>query len=268
MKIGPQSSRQTRISTATPDQIVVRGKDLCEDLIGKISFTEHVWLLVSGSMPSQAQKRALDAALVAIAEHGLVPSVQVSRMTFAAAPEAVQGAVAAGLLGCGSVILGAAEDAGAFLKACIDAGGDRREAIRAEVSRLRSEKKAIPGYGHPYHKSHDPRSGRLIAVAREIGVFGECFETALLAEEVIEEVLGRNLVLNVSGAIPSLLLDAGYPLLAMKGVPILARTASLIAHILEERQDTIGFALSEAAEEVITYAGEVPEGFRGAGAGE
>ena len=112
MKIGPQSSRETKISTATPDQIVIRGHDLCQDLIGKISFTDHVWLLVTGTMPTTAQRRALDATLVAIAEHGLVPSVQVGRMTFAAAPEAVQGAVAAGLLGCGSVILGAAEDAG------------------------------------------------------------------------------------------------------------------------------------------------------------
>lgn len=268
MKIGPQSSRQTRISTATPDQIVVRGKDLCEDLIGQITFTDHVWLLVTGQLPTQPQRRALDAALVAIAEHGLVPSVQASRMTLAAAPEAVQGAVAAGLLGCGSVILGAAEDAGRFLQACIDAGGDRREAIRSEVTRLRSEKKAIPGYGHPYHKSHDPRSGRLIAVAREIGVFGPYFETALLAEEVIPEVVGRDLVLNVSGAIPSLLLDAGYPLLAMKGVPILARTASLIAHLLEERQDPIGFALTEAGAEVISYAGEVPENLVPSKAGE
>jgi citrate synthase len=266
MNIGPPSSRQTRISTATPDQIVVRGKDLCEDLIGTISFTEHTWLLITGTLPTESQRRALDTALVAIAEHGLVPSVQVSRTTYAAAPEAVQGAVAAGLLGCGSVILGAAEDAGVFLKTCLEGEGDARSNIENEVRRLRSLKKAIPGYGHPYHKAHDPRTGRMIAVAREIGVFGKYFETALLAEEVIAETLGRSLVLNVSGAIPALLLDAGYPLLAMKGVPLLARTASLIAHILEERTDPIGFALTEAGSGVISYAGEVPENFVAAGA--
>lgn len=261
MKIGPQSTRQTSISTSTPDQIVVRGKDLCADLIGKITFTQHTWLLVTGEMPTESQTRALDAALVAIAEHGLVPSVQAARVTYAAAPEAVQGAVAAGLLGCGSVILGAAEAAGAFFNECIAAGGDRRAAIHKIVSDLRAEKKAIPGYGHPYHKAHDPRTGRLIAVARELGVFGEHFETALLAEEVIPQITGRQLVLNVSGAIPALLLDAGYPLLAMKGVPILARTASLIAHILEERTNPIGFALTEAGSGVISYSGDVPAGF-------
>lgn len=261
MKIGPPSSRQTRISTATPDQIVIRGKDLCKDLIGRISFTEHTWLLITGNLPTEAQRRALDTALVAIAEHGLVPSVQASRVTYAAAPEAVQGAVAAGLLGCGSVILGAAENAGSFLKTCIEGEADLATNIENEVRRLRSLKQAIPGYGHPYHKAHDPRTGRMIEVAREIGVFGKHFEAALLAEEVIEKTVGRSLVLNVSGAIPALLLDAGYPLLAMKGVPLLARTASLIAHILEERSDPIGFALTEAGSEVITYAGEVPEGF-------
>jgi len=261
MKIGPESTRQTSISTATPDQIVIRGKDLCEDLIGKITFTEHTWLLVTGEMPGALQTKALDAALVAIAEHGLVPSVQAARVTYAAAPEAVQGAVAAGLLGCGSVILGAAEAAGAFLQSCIDAGGDRRAAIHAEVSRLRAEKKAIPGYGHPFHKEHDPRTGRLIAYAKELGIYGQYFETALLAEEVIPEITGRRLVLNVSGAIPSLLLDAGYPLLGMKGVPILARTASLIAHIVEERTNPIGFALTEAGSGVIGYSGAVPEGY-------
>jgi len=260
MKIGPQSSRTTRISTASPDQIVVRGKDLTSELIGKISFTEHTWLLVTGELPSPNQTRALDATLVAIAEHGLVPSVQASRMTLAAAPEALQGAVAAGILGCGSVILGAAESAGIFLKDCQAGEGSPEDRARAVITALRAERKAIPGYGHPYHKAHDPRTGRLIEVARELGFFGPHFETALLVERLIPEITGKHLVLNVSGAIPALMLDAGYPLLAMKGVPILARTASLIAHLLEERTDPIGFALTENATADITYAGELPAG--------
>lgn len=260
MKIGPDSSRQTRISTATPDQIAIRGYDLCDDLIGKISFTDHTWLLVTGQMPSEAQRRALDAALVAIAEHGLVPSVQAARITYAAAPEAVQGAVAAGLLGCGSVILGAAESSGVFLTECLEAGGDRAS-VKALLTEMRAGKKAIPGYGHPYHKAHDPRTSTLMRVAKEIGVYGKHFEVAQLVEEILPETHGRSLVLNVSGAIPSLLLDAGYPLLAMKGVPILARTASLIAHILEERHDPIGFALTEAGGGVISYVGELPDNF-------
>jgi citrate synthase len=115
MKIGRQAHRASAICTSNEATILVRGRDLCEELIGRISFTEHVWLLVTGELPNEPQRRVFDAVLVAIAEHGLVPSVQAARMTLAAAPEALQGAVAAGLLGCGSVILGAAEDAGRLL---------------------------------------------------------------------------------------------------------------------------------------------------------
>src|SRR6478609_10272866 len=111
MKIGSQAQRSTAISASNADTIVVRGHDLCKELVGTITFTDHVWLLLTGMLPSAAQRRVLDATLVAIAEHGLVPSVMASRMTLAAAPEALQGAVAAGSLGCGSVILGSAEAA-------------------------------------------------------------------------------------------------------------------------------------------------------------
>ena len=115
MKIGSQATRGSAISSSNAETIVVRGFDLCRDLIGQITFTDHAWLLVTGSLPSAAQRRMLDATLVAIAEHGLVPSVAAARITLAAAPEALQGAVAAGILGCGSVILGSAEAAARFL---------------------------------------------------------------------------------------------------------------------------------------------------------
>ena len=109
MKIGPQAQRSSAISASNAETIVVRGRDLCGELVGSISFTDHLWLLITGQLPGAAQRRVLDATLVAIAEHGLVPSVAASRMTLAAAPEALQGAVAAGILGCGSVILGSAD---------------------------------------------------------------------------------------------------------------------------------------------------------------
>ena len=104
MKIGAQAHRTTSISTSNESVIVVRGRNLTDELIGRINFTDHFWLLLTGDLPSPAQRTVLDATLVAIAEHGLVPSVQASRMTLAASPEALQGAVAAGILGCGSVV--------------------------------------------------------------------------------------------------------------------------------------------------------------------
>lgn len=265
MKIGKLSSPQQSICTSNPDTIIVRGQDLVESLMGRISFTEHVWLLITGDMPSQAQRRMLDATLVAIAEHGLVPSVQVSRMTLAAAPEALQGAVAAGLLGCGSVILGASEQAGRLFQEVLDEqarqGGALAQAARTVVAQYRADKRPIPGYGHPLHKGRDPRAERLLAYAQELGVAGRYIAVAREVESLLPELLGKQLVMNVSSAIPCVLLDAGYPLLALKGVPLLARTAGLIAHLLEEQTRPIGFIMSHAAAAAISYDGPAPQGF-------
>ena len=265
MKIGRQDNHSSAISTSNEATILVRGRDLSQELIGSINFTEHFWLLVTGALPTEGQRRVLDATLVAIAEHGLVPSVQVSRMTLAAAPEALQGAVAAGLLGCGSVVLGSSEAAGQFFaeiakRAAGAASPD--DAIAEVVNEYRQAKRAIPGYGHPLHKGGDPRAARLFQVATEAGVAGRHIQIATAVEKMLPGLLGRPLALNVSGAIPSVLLDAGYPLLALKGVPLLARTAGLIAHLLEEQQRAIGFVMSHAAARAIDYDGEMPPGFK------
>jgi citrate synthase len=263
MKIGRQEHRSSSISTSNADTIVVRGKDLCRDLMGQVTFTDYFWFLLTSSMPNPAQRRMLDATLVAIAEHGLVPSVQASRMTYAAAPEALQGAVAAGLLGCGSVILGAAEDAGRLLAEIVkrSAGQPLEGAATAVISELRAAKKPIPGFGHPLHKGEDPRATRLFAIAQELGLESRHRDAGRMVATLLPKLTGKPLVMNVSAAIPAALLDAGFPLGALKGVPILARTASLVAHLLEEQQKPIGFVLSHAAASAINYDGAAPEGF-------
>src|SRR5882762_794592 len=146
VKIGPQTHRSSGISASNEQTILVRGRELASELIGQVSFTDYFWLLLTGTMPSAAQRRMLDATLVSIAEHGLVPSVVASRMTLAAAPEALQGAVAAGILGCGSVILGASADAGKFfdeVKAATADGSSVQDAIKATVVSYRAVKRAI-----------------------------------------------------------------------------------------------------------------------------
>jgi citrate synthase len=263
MKIGRQEHRSSGLSTSNAETIIVRGKDLCGELLGKVGFTEYVWFLLTGTMPQPAQRKVLDATLVAIAEHGLVPSVQAARMTYAAAPEALQGAVAAGLLGCGSVILGAAESAGRLLADVVKraAESDLKAAATAIVTERRAVKQPIPGYGHPLHKGEDPRATRLFEVAAEAGLPDEHRRAAKQVEALLPELTGKALVMNVSAAIPAVLLDAGFPVGALKGVPLLARTASLIAHLLEEQSKPIGFVLSHAAGKAIDYDGPVPPGF-------
>jgi citrate synthase len=263
VKIGRRREPVSGISTANAEMIVVRGKDLCADLIGSVSLTEHFWLLVTGYLPTQEQTRVLDACLVSVAEHGLVPSVQAARMTYAAGPEAMQGAVAAGILGCGSVILGSAENAGRFLAAVLERAGEGElaPAARALVEEYRAQKIPYPGYGHPLHTQGDPRVERLLAVAQEAGSAGRHVAAARAIERTIRDLTGKSLVLNVSGAIPAVLLDSGFPLQGLKGIPILARTASLVAHLVEEQMRPIGFLLSENAEKGIVYDGKVPADF-------
>lgn len=260
MKIGAQMFSSTAISSSDAEVINVRGHDLCAELIGNLSFTEMIWLLITGRSANESQRRLLDATLVAIAEHGLVPSVQASRMTLAAAPEALQGAVAAGILGCGSVILGAAETAGHLLEDVVSRARESSfdDAAAQVVQEHRDARRAVPGFGHPLHKDFDPRAKRLLALADDHGTSGERIAAVLAVQRVLPKIIGKPLAMNISGAIPAVLLDAGYPLLAIKGVPILARTASLIAHLVEEQQRPIGFVLSHAAAQAVEYDGAVP----------
>jgi citrate synthase len=248
MRIGKQDNAVTSICTSDAESITVRGMDLCSEVIGHVDFTSYFWLLVTGTMPSPPQKALADAVLCAIAEHGLVPSVVATRMTYAAAPEAFHGAVAAGLLGCGSVVLGSAEVAGKFYAQVVAEGGDPATAATAAIKALRADKKAIPGFGHPQHSGGDPRAHRLLALAKEHGMEGQ--HIAMLRTI---EAIGRSLPINVNGAIPAVMLDAGFPLAALKGISLLARTASLIAHLQEETERPIGFIMSGAAAERIGF---------------
>ena len=247
------------MAIAEMDRIVVRGKDLCRDVIGQQSFTAYFLFLLTGATPSENLVRMADATMVSLAEHGLVPSVQAARMTLAAAPESIQGAVAAGLLGCGPVILGASETAGHLLIDMLAQSSQHNTALeeiaREHLQAFRAAKKALPGFGHPVHKLGDPRAVKLIGLAKEWGVAGLHVRAVEALASQVEAVYGRPFPMNVSAAIPAVLLDAGYPAGALKGIPLLARTASLVAHILEEQTRPIGFKLASAAEQAMTYDG-------------
>jgi len=134
-------------------------------------------------------------------------------------------------------------------------------ATLAALIEAREARRAVPGYGHPLHKQSDPRVGRLLAIADEAGLAGRHVAVARLIEQKLPEVTGKPLVMNVSGAIAAVMLDAGFPLLAVKGVPILARTASLIAHLLEEQERPIGFTIADEGASSISYDGSAPAGF-------
>ena len=259
MRIGKQDGAFTAIATSDADSITVRGHDLCRDLIGQIGFVDYFWMLVIGQRPTAIQRAVTDACMVAIAEHGLVPSVQASRMTLAAAPEAWQGAMAAGLLGMGTVVAGSSETAARcivdILRASREPGADLESATRASLVQLKAARAKVPGLGHPQHNAGDPRANVLLDFADKNDVSGEAVACLRMLGRIAPEVMNRPLPINVSGAIPALMLDAGWPLEAMKGIPLLARAAGLVAHLYEESQRSIGFILSHKADLAISYDG-------------
>jgi citrate synthase len=232
----------TRIAQAYPDRVEVRGRDLAGDLMGRVTFTEYFHLLLTGEEPTEEQRFFLDLLLVSIAEHGLMPTNVAARMTLAADPRSLQGAVAAGILGAGPVVLGTAEECARLL----EAGGDPKEV----VARIRAEGGRVPGFGHPVHEPLDPRAERILELADERGVSGPHVAFA----RALRDELG--LTMNVSLPIAAVLLDLGFPASSAKAVPILARVASLLAHLAEEREEPVGFQLARAAEEAVEYRRE------------
>jgi citrate synthase len=256
MQIGKATDPVSQISQAYPDRVEVRGHDLAGDLMGRLSFTEYFYLLVTGSEPTEDQRFFLDLLLVAIAEHGMMPTNVAARMTLAADPGSLQGAVAAGILGCGPVILGTSESCARLLadaQELVSAGGDPAD-VAVDVAReVHESGERLPGFGHPVHRPLDPRAERILALADERGVSGPHLLLARCLRDGAEAAWGRPLTMNVAMPIAAVMLDLGFPPSSVKAVPILARTAGLLAHLVEEQERPLGFLMAAKAEEAIEY---------------
>ncbi len=244
------AERRTSIGRAYRDRVEVRGRDLAGDLMGRLTFTEYFHLLLTGREPTEDERFFLDLLLVAIAEHGMMPTNVAARMTLAADPGSLQGAVAAGILGAGPVVLGTSEECARLL-----------ESGRAPMEIARTIHEAggkVPGFGHPVHTPLDPRAERILELADERGVSGRHIALARGLRDAVAEVWGKPLTMNVAMPIAAVLLDLGFPSAAVKAVPILARTAGLLAHLAEEREQSLGFLLAAAAENAVEYEPDDP----------
>jgi citrate synthase len=245
MQIGKPGEPVTHISQAHPDRVEVRGRDLTGDLMGRLSFTEYFHLLLTSREPTEEQRFFLDLVLVALAEHGMMPTNVAARMTLAADPESLQGAVAAGILGVGPVVVGTAVECARLLES-------DEEPIEA-ARRIHAAADKVPGFGHPVHKPVDPRAERILELAEERGIAGAAVARARAFREAVAEVWGKPLPMNVSMAIAAVMLDLDFPAAAVQAVPILARTAGLLAHLAEEQENPLGFLMAGKAEEAIEY---------------
>jgi citrate synthase len=245
----------TRIAQAYPDRVEVRGRDLAE-LMGAVGFTEYFHLLLTGREPTEEQRFFLDVLLVAIAEHGMMPSNVAARVTLAADPGSLQGAVAAGILGCGPVVLGTAGPCAALLEHAQMrvAAGEAPDAVVGDVARsIHAAGEKIPGFGHPVHHPLDPRAERILELADARGASGPHVALARAFSGAVAEAWGRPLTMNVSMPIAAVTLDLGFASAMAKAIPLLARTAGLLAHLAEEQVRPAGFAMAAAAEEAVGY---------------
>jgi citrate synthase len=241
--------RATRISQAYPERVEVRGRDLTGELMGRLSFTQFFHVLLTGREPTEDEAFFLDVLLVSIAEHGMMPTNVAARMTLAADPDAVQAAVAAGILGAGSVVLGTSEECARLLAEGVGSERDAREVagdVRAAGARM-------PGFGHPVHRPVDPRAERILELADERGVSGPHVAYARALRDAVAAEWDTPLPMNVSMPIAAVLLDLGYPAAIAKAIPILARTAGLLAHLVEEQESPLGFFMAGKAQEAVEY---------------
>lgn len=236
----------TSLGISSRTEIRLLGQDLAGDLMGKVSFGELAFWLVAMRRPSASELRVFEAVLVALADHGFTPTAIAARLTYLSAPDSLQGALAAGLLGGGSRFLGVTEDCALFLAEVLagqeqlpgdDAGWD---ALALEAIRSRREQgKLVPGLGHPNHKDGDPRTPVLIGIAEEEGLRGPHLRLFEAVGRMSGEALGRQLPLNGAGVCGAALADLGLPQELLRGFALLARAAGLLGQLAEERRNPI-----------------------------
>ena len=253
----------TSLGTSEGTTITLLGRDLAHELMGEVSFGELAYWLITLERPTPQQSRLFEAVLLGLADHGFTPTAIAARLTWLSAPDAIQGALAAGLLGGGSRYLGVTEDTGRFLAevlaaapAPLPAPGDQAGwdalATRA-VTERHAAGRFVPGLGHPVHKQGDPRTPRLIGIAREEGLYGPHLALFEAIGRVHAKVLGKQLPLNGAGVSGAALADLGLPLELLRGVVLLARCAGLLGHIAEEIRRPIAGDIYQAVDRNAVY---------------
>lgn len=251
---------ESRMGASSVDRVWVRGFDLCKDLLGTINLGDMAFLELQGRLPKLGESRLTNAILVALVEHGITPSALATRLTYLGAPESVQAAVAAGLLGLGSVFVGSIEGAARLVSETLAAAppdADVKALAAAKVAEMRAKKATIPGLGHRTHVKGDPRTARLFAIAAEEGFRGRSVALMEAIAEAASAASGRTLPLNATGAIGALLCELGFDPRVARGFGVMSRAIGLVGHVFEELQRPMA---REIADRVEHEASRPPEG--------
>jgi len=246
-------AQTTGIAHNNDEDIFVRNKSLCKDLIGKLSFTQMIYFQILGRIPTDSQSNVLDACLVTLMEHGLTPSTLTSRLVYSSAPEAMQSAVGAGLACVGSVFVGTMDSAAVLIKRLLQSKIGVREEAYIIAKEYNNAVKRIPGFGHHIHKPDDPRTMCLFKVAERENISGDYIKAIKVLSKEIDQVFGKHITINATGAVAAVLGDCGVPAEIMRGFALISRAAGLVGHIHEEQTKPAMRVIWEAAESSIPY---------------
>ncbi len=245
----------TAISRYEPDKIFVRGANLVDVLMGQLTFTEMILFHLTGKRPTPLQTKVLDAVLVTTMEHGLTPSAIATRLIFHSAPEALQAAVAAGVMGAGSTYLGTMEGCSALLAEMVASKDGLEASAEAIVKRFQAAKQFIPGLGHPFHRPDDPRAPKLIEIAESNGAKGDYIAALKVLAKTANAHHPKYLTTNATGAIAAILLETGIKPEIMRGIAVISRAAGLVGHIAEELENPSGRYIYDMVDSGIKYEG-------------
>lgn len=254
-----KTTRPTQsLAAHTDDALYYRDMSLVDELMGQATFTQAMLYHVTGQWPTAGETAIMDAVLVTLMEHGMTPSAIAARLTRHSSPEALQAAIAAGLLNVGSQFIGTMENASELLTRLLGAD-DFDAAAREEVRRHRAEKRALPGFGHHLHRPDDPRTPKLFEIAlAQDGIDGRYIAALKRFGAIVDDELGRHLTINATGAVAAVLLECGIRPEIMRGFAVVSRAAGLLAHIAEEDEKPTARTIWDEVERAVPYDGAAP----------
>ena len=253
----PATRDKWRTAIAYGDQhaVVLRGYDL-QELVGQVSFAEAFLLLATGELPPPGHAKLLDAMMVSVLDHGIVPSSIVTRY-LASAGSPIQAAVAGGVMAFGDTYGGACEQLGQQLaKHVVEMRAGRQtepQAAAAIVGHFVALDRKVPGYGHALHPEGDPRVPHLYRIADANGVTGDHSRLAFAVGAELLRAKGRKLPMNQDGAIGALGLDMNLDWRLLRALAFMPRSAGLAVHAVEEMTREAGWR--HVPDEEITYDG-------------
>jgi len=254
-----QTQRPTqRMSTHTNDALYVRSKELVTEMMGQMTFTDAMIYHILDREPTDRDRIIVDVALVTLMEHGLTPSAISTRLTYHSAPEALQSAVAAGLLNVGSTFVGTMENNAKILREITTSDEGLDAAARRIVQDHKANRKHMPGFGHHLHKPDDPRTPKLFEIAEGAGCEGTYINALKRLGEIVDEVAGKHITINATGGISALLSEIGVQPEVMRGFAVISRSAGLVAHIADEQREGTARTIWDVVEHEVPYEGDAP----------